>query len=77
MALQIAGFFIGKEGDFMFSDYPDVLKVDVVSELLSISRKRVYFLIDNGLLQAIKPGKAYLIPKACLLEYISRELPSA
>ncbi|MGI6154285.1 MAG: helix-turn-helix domain-containing protein [Christensenellaceae bacterium] len=58
----------------MLSQYPDLLNVYEVSKLLHISRQRVYHLIEAGLLQAVRPGKAYLIPKTCLIDYINREV---
>ncbi len=50
--------------------YPDMLDVEQVSAILRVSSKTVYSLIKRGALFAIKPGRAYRIPKAALLGHI-------
>lgn len=51
-------------------DYPDVLNVEQVSEVLSVSTKTIYKLIRNGEIMYIKAGRTYRIPKMMLLQYM-------
>jgi len=55
----------------VLQDFPDVLNVMEVSKILSISSKTVYRLINDGLLTAIKVGRAFRIPKLYLLQYLN------
>lgn len=53
------------------SDYPDVLTVQSVQNILGIGRKQVYKLIDEGELFAVRPGKSFLISKNTLINYLN------
>lgn len=59
--------------DLLFEDYPDVLTVHQVRQILGIGRPAVYKLLgkENGI-RCFMVGNAYKIPKACLIEYIQR-----
>ena len=54
----------------VFQGYPDVLDVQQVSELLNVSSKTVYRLLNEGTLASLKVGRAFKIPKLYLLQYI-------
>ena len=54
----------------VFQGYPDVLDVKQVGELLNISTKTVYRLLNEGTLDSLKVGRAYKIPKLYVLQYI-------
>jgi len=54
----------------MFKDYPDVLDVKQVSELLHVSTKTVYRLLRSGTLTSLKVGREFRIPKLYLLQYL-------
>jgi excisionase family DNA binding protein len=54
----------------VFQGYPDVLDVRQVSELLNVSCKTVYRLLNEGALASLKVGRAFKIPKLYLLQYI-------
>ena len=60
----------GKTDDTMLQNYPDILDVKQVSELLNVSSKTVYRLINEGKLASLKVGRAFKIPKIHLLQYI-------
>ena len=47
----------------MFPEYPDIVTVRQLREMLGISRQLAYNLINDGELQAIKIGKVLLLPK--------------
>ena len=54
----------------VFQGYPDILNVQQVGELLNISTKTVYRLLNEGTLDSLKVGRAFKIPKLYLLQYI-------
>jgi len=54
----------------VFQNYPDVLDVRHVSELLGVSSKTVYRLLNEGALDSLKVGRAFKVPKLYLLQYI-------
>lgn len=54
----------------MLRDYPDVLNIDQMCDILSISTKTGYTLLKNGKVQHLKIGRSYRIPKAHLLTYL-------
>ena len=55
----------------MLKDYPDVLNIEQVCEILSVSTKTGYKLLKSGTIQSLKVGRSYRIPKAHLLAYLS------
>ena len=57
----------------MLDNYTDVLTVKEAQEILKISKKNIYRLIDNKELFAKKIGTVYRIPKQSLCEYILGE----
>ena len=54
----------------MLRDYPDVLNIDQMCEILSVSTKTGYALLKKGSIQHLKVGRSYRIPKAHLLTYL-------
>jgi len=54
----------------VLKEYPDVLNVEQVSEVLEVSKKTVYKLIREGSLSSLKVGREYRIPKVTLLKYM-------
>lgn len=47
----------------MFSEYPDVVNIDQVCQMLHLSKRTVYSLIQTGQLPAKKIGRIYRIRK--------------
>ena len=58
----------------MFAEYPDVVNVDQLCEMLSIGKKRAYELVRTGELKAIPCSKAIKIPKILVIDYILRNI---
>lgn len=56
--------------DKMFTDYPDVLSVEQLQNMLSVSRNCAYELINLGEVKSIKIGKYYRIPKLSVIEFV-------
>ena len=48
----------------MLRDYPDVLNIDQMCEILSVSTKTGYAILKKGSVQHLKVGRSYRIPKA-------------
>lgn len=51
-------------------NYPDVMSVGQLCEVLNVSGKTAYRILRDGRLHSIKVGRAYKIPKFSLLEYL-------
>lgn len=60
-------------------DYPDVMSIEQMCEILSVSTKTGYKLLKEGKICCLKVGRAYRIPKAHLFTYlcIGNQIPSA
>lgn len=54
----------------MLKKYPDVLNINQVCEILGISLKTGYRLIQENKIECLKVGRAYRIPKPFLLDYL-------
>lgn len=54
----------------MLKDYPDVLNIEQMCEILSVSTKTDYKIIREGGICCLKVGRAYRIPKAHLFSYL-------
>ena len=54
----------------MFKDYPDVLNIDKMCDILGISTKTGYQLLKSGKIQNLKVGRSYRIPKIHLMTYL-------
>ena len=54
----------------MYSDYPDVVTVNDVRKMLGLSRDEVYKLIHSGTLKRIGRGRAFLVPKLSVINYV-------
>ena len=56
--------------NIVFTDYPDVLNVEEVGEILGYSTKTVYKILHNGSLKSIKKSRMFRIPKKHLMDYL-------
>ena len=54
----------------MFKDYPDVVSVDILQEMLGICRKNAYLLVKQNKIHSARVGRSYKIPKLCVIEYL-------
>ena len=55
----------------MFSNYPDILTVKQVGELLNIGRNGAYELIRTGKVHSVKIGRQIRISKDSLIEFVN------
>lgn len=64
---------IGKASDpymSLFKEYPDVVTVEQMSEMLGISTKTAYRLLQDNVIDHFKIGRIYKIPKFHILTYL-------
>ncbi len=60
--------------NIMFENYPDVVEVDDLRKMLGgISRRLAYRLLADQEIKSVKVGRAYKIPKVCVIEYLMGE----
>lgn len=58
--------------DVLFPGYPDVVNVEQLGEMLGgVSAKTVYRLLKSGEIKSKYVGKRYIIPKLCVIDYIT------
>lgn len=57
----------------MFPDYPDIVTVKQLREMLGISRPLAYKLINDGYIQAAKIGTSLKIPKVSVIHFVTEE----
>jgi excisionase family DNA binding protein len=50
--------------------YPNIMNVEQISEIIGVSTKTVYKLIRGGELPCLKVGREYRIPKVMILQYM-------
>ena len=54
----------------MLKEYPDVMTVEQICEVLGISKKTGYTLLRTNAILSIKVGRTYRIPKINILNYL-------
>lgn len=54
----------------MLNEYPDVLTIDHVMEIMHIGKNTAYRLLQSGAIKTIRIGRRYIIPKKSLISYI-------
>lgn len=55
----------------MLKDYPDVLTVKQVSEILGIGENAAYKLVNDHMIGSRRVGRRILVPKVCLIDYLN------
>jgi len=54
----------------MFREFPDVVDVGSLSQMLGVSKKTAYRLIADGSIGSVKVGRSYKIPKQFVVQYL-------
>lgn len=54
----------------IFKEYPDVVSVTQMSEMLGISEKSAYRLLKENCIDYFKVGRTYKIPKLHIFNYL-------
>lgn len=55
----------------LFSEYPDVLDVKIIAQILGISKATVYELIHNKQIKGFLIGRKFRVLKKEVIKYIS------
>ena len=61
---------IAKPYNVRLRDFPDVMNIDQMCEILGISTKTGYRLLKDGTITSLKVGRTYRIPKVHVLTYL-------
>ncbi len=54
----------------MLTEYPDVLDIPHICEILKINRKTAYKILNSGEICCVRIGKKYKIAKLDLINYL-------
>lgn len=57
----------------MFPDFPDIVTVAQLQNMLGISRQLTYKLIGYGYIPGVKIGNAFRVPKVNVINYVLSE----
>ena len=61
----------------IFNEYPDIVTVKEMKEMLRIGNNKAYSLLTTGEIQSIKTGtkgRIRYIPKKCIIDYLNKQL---
>ena len=56
--------------DTMFKNYPDIVEIKDLCNMLRIGKNTAYELISDGKLKSIRIGKIHKIPKKYILDFL-------
>lgn len=71
-ALVLISYKKVKEEEAMFAEYPDVVDVYTLAEMLQISRRAAYTLLGEGAIKHRKIGRIYRIPKKAIIDFMTK-----
>jgi len=59
---------------FLFKNYPDVVKVEDLKEMLpKTGKNKIYKLLQDKEIFSKKIGRDYYIPKVCVIKYLVKK----
>ncbi len=58
----------------LFKDYPDIVSVEQVSEMLKIGQVLAYRLVRSGEIKSRKVGRRYIITKQHIIDFVTKEV---
>lgn len=61
--------YMNEEKD-IFTEYPDIVRIDEIQCMLQIGRNSVYDLLKQNLIKSIKIGKKYIVPKQAVIDFV-------
>jgi excisionase family DNA binding protein len=61
----------------VLKDYPEIMSVEETSAALGVSTKTVYKMLKNGIIQNMKVGRSYRVPKVHLLSFLKINMAKA
>lgn len=54
----------------MFAEYPDIITISQLQQMLGIGRHSAYNLISDGYISGAKIGRGFKIPKISVIQYL-------
>lgn len=54
----------------MFAEYPDVVNITELMQMLRIGRSKAYELVHSNAIQSIRIGRKHIIPKFRVIEFL-------
>ncbi len=57
----------------MFQNYPDIVSVDQVCEMLHVGKNSAYDLLHANQIKHVRVGRKYIIPKTAIINFVGRE----
>lgn len=61
---------IKTEDKDMFAEYPDVVNITELMQMLRIGRSKAYELVNSNAIQSIRIGRKHIIPKFRVIEFL-------
>ncbi len=58
--------------DNILTDYPDIISVKQLKDILSIGNNSVYDLLDNGIIKGLRWGRTWKIPKINVIAFMNQ-----
>ena len=58
----------------LFKEYPDIVSVEQVSEMLKIGQVLAYRLVRSGEIKSRKVGRRYIITKQHIIDFVTKEV---
>ncbi len=56
----------------MFQDYPDIVNIKQLGEMLGIGRASAYSLLHNELIPHVRVGRRYIITKDAVIGFVNQ-----
>ena len=56
----------------MFNEYPDIVSVDDLRQMLNIGKSSAYSLLQNNQIPYVRFGRKYIIPKTAVIGFIEK-----
>ena len=54
----------------LFENYPDIVKIPDLQEMIGVSRTKAYGLISTNQIRSFRVGNSIRIPKKFIIEYL-------
>lgn len=58
----------------IFKDYPDIVEISQLMEMLNISKYSAYKLVTENKIKHLVIGRKYQIPKIYVIEYVNSQI---
>ena len=55
----------------MFENYSDIVTVEQLAEMLKIGRNTAYQLVRANIIQSVRVGRKYIIPKLAIIDFVN------